>query len=108
LERTDNSVAGRGEITKNDVTALLAAEIQFPLHHFFDDITIAHFRADHFSALCAECLVEAEIAHHRGHDRILLKPASAQKVAGRDREDFIAIDNLSVLVAKQDTISVAI
>src|SRR5207247_8921294 len=107
LERTDDSVAGSGEITENDMTALLAAEIQFPPHHFFDDIAIAHFRADHFSAMCGKRFIETKIAHDRGHDRVLLKPA-AQKIDSCDGENLITIDNLSIFVAKQDAISVAI
>ena len=50
LERADDSVAGRREIAENQVTALLPAQIQISLHHFLDDVTVAHFGAHNFSA----------------------------------------------------------
>ena len=77
LERTDNAVAGSGEITKDDVTALFAAEIEFLLRHLFNHVAVANFRPQDFSAVRGERLIEAEIAHHGGHDRVLLQPASA-------------------------------
>src|SRR5207245_3056038 len=49
-----------------------------------------------------------KIAHDRGHDGILLKPAATQKIDSCDGENLVAIHNLAVLVAKQDAISVAI
>jgi hypothetical protein len=38
----------------------------------------------------------------------LLQPAGFQKIQRRDREDLIAIDNLAVLVAKKNAISIAV
>src|SRR5207253_10649160 len=99
---------GTGEFPKNVVTALLSSEIQFPPHHFFDYIAIAHLRANQFSALRRKRFIETKIAHDRGHDGILLKSGGAQKIDSCDGENLIAIDNFAVLVAKQNAISVAI
>src|SRR2546430_6305781 len=63
LERAYDSVAGRGEIPENQVAALLAAEVQVSLHHFFDHITVADSRAHDFAAQRSERFVEPEVAH---------------------------------------------
>ena len=59
LQRADDSVAGRGEIAKNHVAALLSAEVQVSLHHFLDDVTVADFRANHFAAKRSQRFVQA-------------------------------------------------
>ena len=65
LKRADNAVAGRGEVAKNHMAALLAADIEIARHHFFKHIAVAHFGANDFAPVCTKGLIEAEIAHHR-------------------------------------------
>src|SRR5439155_21794656 len=108
LERGNDAVACRGEVTENYVTALFAAEIQFLPHHFFNDIAITDFCPYYFAAARRQRFIQTEIAHDRCHDSVLLQPAGFQKIQRRDREDFIAIDNLAVLVAKKNAISITI
>ena len=75
LERGNDAVAGRGEVTKNHVTALFATKIEFLPHHFFDDITIADFRSHDFATASRERFIQTEVAHDRCHDSVLLQPA---------------------------------
>src|SRR5262249_28358202 len=104
----DDAVAGGGEITENDVTAMFAAEIKFLPHYFFEHIPIADLRTHDYSASRDERFVEAKIAHDGGHDRVLLQPAGLQKIESRNRENLIAIHNLAVFVAKKNAIGIAI
>ena len=108
LQRADDAVAGGGEIAEDDVAALFAAEIEISRDHFFDDVTVADFRANDFAAMRGERFIETEIAHDRGDERVLLQPAGAQKIDRGDGENLVAIDNLAVFVAKQNAIGVAI
>ena len=108
LERANDAVAGRGEVAENDVTALFATEIQFLPHHFFNHITVADFCPHDFAAARRNRFIQTEIAHDRCHDSVLLQPASFKKSRGRDREDFVAINNLAVLVAKKNAVSIAV
>src|SRR5438045_8962133 len=50
LKRGNDAVASRGEVTKNDVTALFATEIEFLSHHFLNYITIRDFHSRDFAA----------------------------------------------------------
>src|SRR5207247_8698978 len=54
------------------------------------------------------CFTQTEIAHHSSHDSVLLEPAGFQKIQGGNCQNFIAIDNFAVLVAKKNAISITI
>src|SRR4029077_9907129 len=99
---------GGGEIAKNDVTALLAAQVQILFHHFLDDVAIADFCAQDLSASGSERFVQTEIAHDGGDERVLLEAAAAQKIDRSNGHNFIAIDNFAVLITYQAAVSVAL
>src|SRR3984893_796583 len=90
------------------MSALSPAEVQISLHHFLDHITVAHFGANHFAASGSDRLVESEIAHHRGDERVLLQLSRAQKIDSGNGENFIAIDNFAIFIAKKNAIGVAV
>src|SRR5437867_6807221 len=108
LQGGDDAIAGGGEIAEDDVTALFAAKIKFLLHHSFKHIAITDFCAHHLAAVRSERLIEAKIAHDGGDYRILLQSPSLQKVQRRNGENLIAIHNLAILVAKKNTIGIAV
>ena len=108
LKGGDDAVAGSGKIAEDDVTALFAAEVEFLVHHFFDHIAVTDFRAHQLPAMRCKRFVQAKIAHDGGYRGILLQPASFQQIEGGDRENLIAIHNLAVLVAKKNTIGIAV
>ena len=78
------------------------------MHHFFKNIAVADFCPHHFTPSRSEGFIQAKIAHHGGHDRILLKPASLQKIQRRNRKNLIAVHNLAVLVAEKNAIGIAV
>ena len=108
LKRANDAIARGGEITENDVTALFAAKIEFLLHHFFKHVAVTDFCAHDFSATRGERFIEAKIAHDGGDDRVLLQPASFQKIQRCNGENLVAIHNLAVLVAKKNAIGIAV
>src|ERR1700730_1851478 len=108
LEGADDAVASRREIAKDDVAALFAAEIQISRYHFFNHVTVAHFCANDFAVGGIDSFVETEIAHHGRDQRVGFQLRIFQEIDRGDGENLIAIDNLALLVAKQDAIGVAI
>ena len=108
LERGDNAVACRGEIAEDDVTALFAAEVQFLPHHFFDDITIADFCSHDFAAAAASASSRPKLLMTVATTGCFAPADRFQKIQRRDREDFIAVDDVAVFVAKQNAIGVAV
>ncbi len=108
MQRADDAVAGRGEVAKDHVPALLAAEIQVLPHHFLDHVAVADFRPDDLAAMRRERFVEPEVAHHRGDEGVLSQLSAAQQIDRGDGENFVAIHDLALLVAKQDAIGVAV
>ena len=71
LKRADDAVAGGGEVAKNHVAALLAADVEIARHHFFEHITVAYFGANDFAAVRSQSFVEAKIAHDRRNQGIV-------------------------------------
>ena len=108
LQRADDAVAGRGEVAKDHVAALFAAEIQILPHHLLDHVAVADFRPKDLAAMRRERFVEPEVAHHGGDKGILSQLSAAQQIDRGDGENFVAIHDLALLIAKQDAISVAI
>ena len=90
------------------MTALFAAEIQISRNHFFDHVTIAHFRANDFAAACSKRFVETEVAHDRCDQRVVAELIRFQKVERGDRENLVAIDDLAIFIAKKDAIGIAV
>src|SRR5438876_9720686 len=88
--------------------ALLSAQIQLPLQHFFDHVAVAHLCANHFPTVSRERFIQTEVAHHGADERVLLKLSGTQQIDGSNREDLIAIDDLTFLVTKENAVGVAI
>ena len=102
LQRADDAVAGRGEVAKDHVPALFAAEIQVLPHHLLDHVAVADFRPQDLAAVRRERFVEPEVAHHRGDEGILSQPSAAQQIDRGDGENFVAIHDLAVARRKAE------
>ena len=55
-----------------------------------------------------ERFIEAEVAHHRRHERVLGEAPALDKVERGDRHDLVAVDDLAVFIAKQHAVGITI
>ena len=56
----------------------------------------------------AKRLVQAEVAHHRRDQRLLLEPSRLQEIYGSDGQNFVAVHELPFFVAQQNPIGIAV
>ena len=71
LQGGDEAVAGGAVVAEDEVTALFAAEVVAVLPHFIDDVFIAHISANDFASSSFDGGVEAGVAHHGRHQRVV-------------------------------------
>ncbi len=90
------------------MAALLAADVEIVPKHRLDDVAVADFRAQNLAAVRGDRLVEAEVAHDRGDERVSIEPSGPEKIHRGDRHDLVAVHDLAVLVAKQRAVRVAV
>ena len=77
------AVARRGVVEEDQVAALLAAEAQALRAQRLEHVAVTDGRGLHRDAGVAHRVVEAEVAHHRGHDGRVLERARARASTGR-------------------------
>ena len=108
LQRRDQAVAGRRIIGEDDVARLLAAEIAAESAHLFDDIAVADRGAVQLDVLAVEKALEAEIGHHRRHQRAAGKPPAAGQPGGDQRHQLVAVEDDAALVGDDQPVGVAV
>ena len=108
LQCSDQSVSGRGKIPKDEVAALFASQVQMLLNQSVHDISVAYLRAEHLAAIPVQDLVQAEVAHDRGNERIFLQLISRQQIDRSDGHQLVPIQRESVIVTEQKPISVSV
>jgi len=98
LQRADDAVACRREVAKNDVAALLAAEVQISAHHLFDHVTIADFGADNFPAVRRERFLETGVTERASQERFNSKtPIMVPGVLARKAARALGVVDASAL-----------
>src|SRR5437588_1996221 len=100
LQGRNDAIASGREIAEDHVTALLAAEVQFLLHHLLNHVAVANLRAHNFSTVCRERLIGAKITHDSGDNCVPINAPTLEKIESGTGEQLIAIDDLAVLIAK--------
>src|SRR6202011_4068374 len=108
LERANDAVAGGCKIADDYVHALFPTDIDISANHFFNHVAIAHFCANDFAAVGCERFVQAEITHHGRDQRVVAKLVRFQKIERGDGENFVAINDLAIFIAKQNAVGIAI
>ena len=108
LQRGDDAVTRGRIVPENHVAALFAADVEIAFDHLLDHVTVADLRAENLAADLRERFLQAVIAHHRGHQRILRETALPDELARGDGHDLVAVDQFALFVAKEDTVRVAV
>ena len=108
LECADDAVSCGCEVTEDHVSALLATDIVSLAKHGLDHVAVANFGAKHAATMGFQCLIESEVAHHCGDERISVQASAFQVIDGSDGHDLVAIDELAVLVAEQHAVGVTV
>ena len=87
---------------------LLATQVVSPLDHLLDHVTVADGGLDHLAADALHGDVEPHVAHHGGHQGVVLQGPLLDHFRGADRHDPVAVHHVAVLVHEDDPIRVAV
>ena len=95
-------------IAKYNMPAGFATEVVAALEHGVDDVLVTDIGTDECAARFGDGGLKAAICHYGADQGVVAKSTIFQQIQRADGEDIIAIDKLTVLIAKQDTVSVAV
>ena len=108
LEGRHFTIAGGLHIGEDGVAGLLPADAVVPLQHLLQHVPVAHIRAEQVDAVVPAELVEAQVAHHRGHQGVAVELSPALHVQGAHRQDLVAVDDAAGLVHQQAAVRVPV
>ena len=108
MQGRHDAIAGGGEVAKNHVATLFAADVEVVGKHFFQNIPVADLRAHRLAASLAERKIKAEIAHHSRHESFLFQLAPFQPVERGNAQHIVTIHKCPGLVTKQNPVAVAV
>ena len=99
----------RGSVIAEDhVAALLSADGKVSGPHRLDHVTISHRRADDLPAAGGDHFIQAQIAHHRGHESLAGQRSPPERIESRHGKEFIPVQNFPPLIAKKQTIGISV
>ena len=90
------------------MTALLATEGITLRAHFLKHVAIAYRGGDHGNSLLLHCEAEAEVGHHCRHDGVACQRAAVAHAQSEDRQDLIAINDVTFGIDSKAAIGVAV
>src|SRR5262249_11640321 len=108
LKRADYAVAGCGKIAENNMPALFAAEIEILRNHFFNHVAVADLGPDDLAAIGGQRFVETKVAHDRRDEGVVAELVRLQEIKRGNRQNLIAVNDLTVFVAKQNAIGITV
>ena len=93
---------------KDDMPRLLAADAVAVRAHGLEHIAVADRRHVDAPAQLCDCLVEADIRHHRRHDRLVRQTPRADHLRGAGNEDVIAVNQRARLIEAEAAVCVPV
>ena len=78
------------------------------LGHRLEDVAVPHGGLPHVDARVPQGQLEAEVAHHGGHERVLDEPARVLERQGEDRHDLVPVDLAAGGVHGEAAVGVAV
>ena len=90
------------------VAGLLAAEGEAGELHRLEDVAVTHLRLPYADPGGLHRLHEAEVAHHGGHDRVVVQLTGLPHRQREDREDLVTVDDLAARVHREAAVGVAV
>ena len=70
--------------------------------------TVAHRAPEELQAVGGESALEAEVAHHRGHDAAAGESVRGPEMARPDEQDVVAVEHGARLVHQHHAVGVAV
>ena len=107
-QRGEQAVAGGGEVGKQDVAGLLAAESRVVFQHLLEDVAVADGSAEHANAGALESGFEAHVGHGGGDDEVIGEEAARLEVAGGHEQDGVAVDRRCLGAGQHAAVGVAV
>ena len=87
---------------------LLAAQIVAAAAHLFHDVTVADCRLSRLQTDLLRRFEEADVAHHRCNDCIMLQLTCPLHGIAADAQDIVAVDLFAVLVDRDQAVRIAV
>ena len=107
-QRGEEAVAGGGQMGKEDVAGLLAAEGGVVLLHHLQHVAVADGGAQHADAGALERGFQAHVGHGGGDDEVVGEHAAVFQVAGADQQDGVAVDDVAAGAGEHAAVGVAV
>ena len=95
-------------VGKDHVAGLLAAEVEAAVAHFLQHVAVAHAGFAQADAGIAQGDLQAEVAHHRGHQDVVLELPGGLEGHGEDGHDLVAVHLVAFVVHGQAAVGVAV
>ena len=107
-ERGEQSIAGGGEMRKQDVTRLFATQGGLFLLHTLEDIFVTDRGAKHADGVAAKRCFETHVRHSGGDDGVVAKNSTLFHVTSGQQHDGVAVDDVAVRVGEHGAVGVAV
>ena len=108
LHRSQKTVSCIRMSMKDDMSALLTADGIVMLLHTFKHIFVTDSRLLIFQTLGLQCVIQTKVAHHRGHNDIIMQNSLIVHIAAADIHRVVAINQVSVLINSNQTIRISV
>ena len=108
LECGDEGIAGRIVFEHNDVARGFAAEEIISGSHFFDDVPVADFGVQNFSAVGRNGTLQPAVGHDGGDHGFAGELIAIEHIGGQNTEDGVSVEHLTFLVGKEDAVAVTV
>ena len=76
--------------------------------HLLEHVAVADLGAEQLEPCVAKLPLEAEVGHHRRHDRVALELAARLQAERDQRHQLVAVDQLALLVDDDQPVGVAV
>ena len=107
-KRGDQAVSGEQVVGEDDMARLLAAQRQIALEQLLHHVLVADLRAYEADAALGERDLEADVAHHGGHDGVALQASVRLQPPRAHQHDGVAVDHAPTFVHEDRAIAVAV
>ena len=108
VQAGEHAVAGGGVVGEDHVSGLFPAEVVAPGAHALEHVAVPHAGFQHVDSGLAHRDLQPEVAHHGGHQGVVLQDAAFLHVGGHDRHDLVPVHDGALVVNGQAAVGVAV
>src|ERR1051326_100614 len=98
LQSGDNAVAGRAQLAKDEVSALLAAEAEIVAQHFINDVLVTDGGTHDAAAGGLQSGIQTRVAHDGGDQCFFVQRILGEQIQSGDSHNVVAIDQAAAFI----------